>query len=46
MTTSEATTPTIEPGPATFTEQQIGEALNRAVDDILNAVHAGGDGTS
>ncbi len=43
MTTNDTTTP-VEPGQVTFTEQQVLYALNKAADDILDAVNAGDEG--
>jgi hypothetical protein len=42
MTTTDTTTSM--PEPATFTEQQVLDALNAAADDILDAVDAGDEG--
>ena len=44
MTTTDTTTSAVEPAPATFTEQQVLDALNRAADDILDNVNAGDEG--
>src|SRR4051794_17396419 len=43
-TGGEATTPSFEPAPGTFTEQAVSEAVNRAADDILDAVEASDTG--
>src|SRR3954451_332707 len=39
-TRGEATTPSFEPAPGTFPEQAVSEAVNRAADDILDAIDA------
>jgi hypothetical protein len=44
MTNTDTTAPTVEPAPATFTRQQVLDALNAAADGILDAVHASDEG--
>jgi len=44
MTTNDATTAPVPAAAATFTEQQVHDALNDAADDILDAVGAGDEG--
>jgi hypothetical protein len=43
MSTSDTTTPTVQPARAVFTEQQVVDALNHDAEDILRATD-GGDG--
>ena len=44
MTNPDTSAPVVEPVPATFTQQQVLDALNEAANDILHAVHAGDEG--
>jgi len=44
MTNPDPSAPVVEPAPATFTQQQVLDALNEAANDILHAVHAGDEG--
>ncbi len=41
MTNPDTIAPVVESVPATFTQQQVLDALNEAANDILAAVHAG-----
>jgi len=44
MTNPDTSAPVVESAPATFTQQQVLDALNEAANDILHAVHAGDEG--
>lgn len=44
MTNPDTSAPVVESAPATFTQQQVLDALNEAANDILAAVHAGDEG--
>jgi hypothetical protein len=44
MTNPDTSPPVVASAPATFTQQQILDALNEAANDILAAVHAGDEG--
>ena len=44
MSNPDPSAPVVEPAPATFTHQQVLDALNEAANDILHAVNAGDEG--